>query len=134
MASGAVRCIAVHRLPSPRPNLFRVSPRFDQGRQPRMSEGVYSPGLEGIIAGETQVSTIEGGLQYRGYTIEDLAEHATFEEVAYLLVHGELPKAGELKAFQGRLRAAAHIPTPLVAALRTIPPGAPMMDVVRSGC
>jgi citrate synthase len=98
-----------------------------------MSEGVYSPGLEGIIAGETHISTIEGGLQYRGYAIEDLAEHATFEEVAYLLVHGELPKADELKAFQHRLRDASHVPPPIVAALRTIPPQAPMMDVMRTG-
>ena len=49
------------------------------------------PGLEGVIAGETAISTIAGGLQYRGYSIEDLAEHATFEEVAHLLVHGDLP-------------------------------------------
>jgi len=50
-----------------------------------MSEPIYRPGLEGIIAGETSISTITGGLIYRGYSIEDLAEHATFEEVAYLL-------------------------------------------------
>jgi citrate synthase len=98
-----------------------------------MSEGVFSPGLEGIVAGETQVSTIEGSLQYRGYTIEDLAEHSTFEEVAYLLIHGELPKADELQAFQKRLHEASHVPGPIIAALRTIPPKAPMMDVVRSG-
>ena len=41
-----------------------------------MPEEIYSPGLEGIIAGETAISTIAGGLQYRGYKIEDLAEHA----------------------------------------------------------
>jgi citrate synthase len=98
-----------------------------------MSEGVFSPGLEGIIAGETHVSTIEGSLQYRGYTIEDLAEHSTFEEVAYLLLHGELPKAAELQGFQKRLHDASHVPGPIIAALRTIPPAAPMMDVVRSG-
>ena len=65
-----------------------------------MTEPIYSPGLEGVIAGETAISTIAGGLQYRGYSIEDLAEHATFEEVAYLLLHGELPKASELAAFR----------------------------------
>jgi len=53
-----------------------------------MAEPIYSPGLEGVIAGETAISTIAGGLQYRGYSIEDLAEHATFEEVAHLLLHG----------------------------------------------
>ena len=51
------------------------------------AEAIYSKGLEGIIAGETAVCSIEqGGLWYRGYEIHDLAKHATFEEVAYL--HG----------------------------------------------
>ncbi len=47
-----------------------------------MTDELYRPGLEGIIAGETAVSTINGGLSYRGYSIEDLAAHSTFEEVA----------------------------------------------------
>ncbi len=58
-----------------------------------MPEEIYSPGLEGVIAGETAISTVTGGLSYRGYSIEDLARHGTFEEVAYLLLHGELPAA-----------------------------------------
>jgi citrate synthase len=98
-----------------------------------MPEPIYSPGLEGVIAGETAISTITGGLQYRGYSIEDLAEHATFEEVAHLLVHGELPRAAELAAFRKRLAAAASIPRPLVDLLAKVPAGAPMMDVLRSG-
>ena len=44
-----------------------------------MAEEIYSPGLEGVVAGETAVSTIAGGLSYRGYSIEDLAAQATFE-------------------------------------------------------
>src|SRR6476469_8625396 len=53
---------------------------------------VYSPGLEGVIAGETAISTVTGGLRYRGYPVTELAEKATFDEVAYLLLHGELLK------------------------------------------
>ena len=58
----------------------------------------YSPGLEGVIAGETAISTVEGGLRYRGYPVGELAEHCSFDEVAYLLLHGELPTAKQLKA------------------------------------
>ena len=51
-------------------------------------------GLAGVIVGETAISTVGkagAGLTYRGYSIEDLAQHATFEEVAYLLLYGKLP-------------------------------------------
>ena len=99
-----------------------------------MSEPVYSPGLEGIIAGETAVSTISGGLQYRGYTIEDLAEHAEFEETAYLTLYGELPTADELKAFKKRLAAAAAaVPSDILKILRQLPRTASLMDVMRTG-
>jgi citrate synthase len=98
-----------------------------------MPEPIYSPGLEGVIAGETAISTIAGGLQYRGYSIEDLAEHSTFEEVAYLLLHGELPTASELSSFGQRASKCATIPQPLVDLLGKIPAGVPMMDVMRTG-
>lgn len=98
-----------------------------------MAEPIYSPGLEGVIAGETAISTISGGLQYRGYSIEDLAEHATFEEVAHLLLHGELPKTAELASFRQRLCVGAAIHQPLVELLAKIPGGVPMMDVMRTG-
>jgi citrate synthase len=97
-----------------------------------MAEPIYSPGLEGVIAGETAISTIAGGLQYRGYSIEELAEHAAFEEVAYLLLRGELPKRAELAAFRESLAASARIPEPLVELLAKIPAGVPMMDILRS--
>ena len=69
-----------------------------------MPEEIYSPGLEGVIAGETAISTVTGGLSYRGYSIEELARHGTFEEVAYLLLYGELPKPSELDDFQQAAR------------------------------
>ena len=78
---------------------------------------IYSPGLEGVIAGETAISTVEGGLRYRGYPVGDLCEHCTFDEVAYLLLHGELPNQKELTAFQQRVAAARAIPESLRALL-----------------
>ncbi len=99
-----------------------------------MTEPIYSPGLEGVIAGETAISTVSGGLQYRGYSIEDLARHATFEEVAYLLLYGELPTAEQLDQFQRRLGAAAEVSPAIIETLRKIPPAANGMDVLRSAC
>ncbi|HEX3727932.1 MAG TPA: citrate/2-methylcitrate synthase [Pirellulales bacterium] len=98
-----------------------------------MADEVYSPGLEGVIAGETAISTIAGGLQYRGYSIEDLAASATFEEVSFLLLHGEPPNKAQLAAFRNSLGSSATIPEPLVELLAKIPAGVPMMDVMRSG-
>jgi 2-methylcitrate synthase len=92
----------------------------------------YSPGLEGVVAGETAISTVETGLTYRGYAIEDLAEHSTYEEVAYLVLHGELPNAAETAAFRQRLGAAAVVPPELIETLRRIPATAPTMDVLRT--
>jgi citrate synthase len=98
-----------------------------------MSELPFHPGLEGIIAGETAVSTLAGGLSYRGVAIEELARHAKFDEVAYLLLYGELPKRVELASFRQRLANNAVVPQPFIDALRSIPATAPLMDVMRSG-
>jgi len=92
----------------------------------------YSPGLEGIVAGETAVSTVETGLSYRGYTIEDLGANSNYEEVAYLVLHGELPTTSQIGAFRQRLTEAAHVPAELIATLRSIPKSASTMDVLRS--
>lgn len=99
-----------------------------------MAEPIYSPGLEGVLAGETAISTVVGGLQYRGYSIEDLARSATFEEVAYLLLHGELPTAEQLMEFQQRLSAGAEVAPAIIETLRRIPPTVDSMDVLRSSC
>jgi citrate synthase len=73
--------------------------------------GALDKGLEGVVACSTAISTIAGTtLLYRGYTIEDLAENATFEEVAFLLWFGRLPKAEELERFERELRAAMPLP------------------------
>lgn len=98
-----------------------------------MTELVYSPGLEGIIAGETAISTVDEGLNYRGYSVEELAKHASFEEVAYLILHGELPNSDQLVAFQQRVAEAMNVPAEIIKTLRSIPLSAPMMDVMRTG-
>src|SRR3989475_10227490 len=80
--------------------------------------------LKDVIAAPTAISTIdgvEGKLIYRGYSIEDLAAHTTFEEVAYLLWEGDLPNKSQLKAFKDRLVAGRAIPQVLVDHLRMIP-------------
>jgi citrate synthase len=99
---------------------------------PTGSQEIYSPGLEGVIAGETAISTITGGLRYRGYPVTELAEHATFEEVAYLLLHGELPTTKQLADFRKRIEAASTLPGALSDLLKTTPPEVAPMDVVRS--
>jgi citrate synthase len=97
-----------------------------------MSEPIYSPGLEGVIAGETAVSTFEGGLHYRGYPVGELVENASFDEVAFLLLHGGLPNRFQLASFQRRLAAARSLPHPLLDLLRVLPPAVHPMDVVRT--
>jgi len=93
----------------------------------------YSPGLAGVIAGETDIACVDQGvLLYRGYPIEQLAEKATFEEVAYLLLFGELPKPDQLKSLKATLDKYRPLEPKLINALRDIPKGVAMMDVLRS--
>lgn len=94
-------------------------------------------GLEGIVAGRTALSTVgkDGcGLTYRGYAIEDLAEQTCFEEVAWLLLHGELPTRPQLEGYRQRLASQRGLPAPLRTVLEQLPPTAHPMDVLRTGC
>ena len=94
-------------------------------------------GLAGVTAGNTAIATVgkEGkGLTYRGYSIYDLAEHATFEEVAYLLIYGRLPKQSELDGYKTRLAGLRALPAQLKTVLEQIPKEAHPMDVMRTGC
>jgi 2-methylcitrate synthase len=94
-------------------------------------------GLRGVVAGSTALSTVGAGgdnLRYRGYDVEQLVEHAIYEEVAYLLLYGELPGKSELDAYLKRLRGYRALPAPLVEVLERIPAGAHPMDVLRTGC
>lgn len=81
-------------------------------------------GLEGVVAAETALCDLDGAngrLAYRGYDIDELARLATFEEVAYLLWHGDLPKPAELDALTVALTAAREIPTPVLEAFHLMP-------------
>jgi 2-methylcitrate synthase len=91
-------------------------------------------GLAGIVAGETEISAAGGehNLEYRGYSIYDLAEKASFEEVAYLLLYGNLPDEEELKGFRHRLKQQRDIPASLKEVLERIPKDAHPMDVMRT--
>ena len=90
-----------------------------------MAEGTHLiRGLEGVVAAETELCDLDGArgrLAYRGYDIEDLARQASFEEVAYLLWMGELPKTSELDRFKSELAAARPIPDELVKAFALMP-------------
>ncbi len=105
-----------------------------------MSEKTVLPsttGLRGQSVGTTTVCTVgkEGvGLTYRGYTIEDLAQNASFEEVAHLLIYGALPRQEQLEAFKQRLREKRGLPEALKTTLELIPASAHPMDVLRTGC
>ena len=94
-------------------------------------------GLRGQSAGSTSIATVgkEGvGLTYRGYSIEDLAEHARFEEVAYLLTYGELPPSAQFEDYTTRLQNSRGLPQALRDVLERIPKDAHPMDVLRTGC
>lgn len=94
-------------------------------------------GLAGIVAGQTAIATVgkEGkGLNYRGYSIDDLANHGTFEETAYLLIHGKLPNQQELKAYKQKLERLRGLPAGLQTILEQLPGSAHPMDVLRTGC
>ncbi len=94
-------------------------------------------GLEGIVAGQTAIATVgkEGeGLNYRGYSVNDLADHATFEEVAYLLMYGKLPNVSELNEFKDGLVSRRDIPPALKTVLENMPFSAHPMDVLRTAC
>lgn len=93
-------------------------------------------GLAGVIVGDTAISTVgkEGlDLTYRGYSIHDLAEQSTFEEVAYLLIYGDLPNKRELLAYQEKLMRMRDLPETLRRGLELIPATANPMDVLRTG-
>ena len=96
-----------------------------------------SVALSGVVAGNTAVCTVgQSGndLHYRGYDIAELAAQATFEEVAYLLIHGELPTPVQLTAYHAKLRELRGLPAPVKAVLEQIPGSAQPMDVLRTGC
>ncbi len=93
-------------------------------------------GLAGIIAGRSAIATVgheSAGLTYRGYSINDLARHASFEEVAYLLIYNRLPNRMQLAAYRRKLAGMRHLPDDLKTTLELIPGTTHPMDVMRTG-
>jgi 2-methylcitrate synthase len=94
-------------------------------------------GLRGQSAGETALCTVGKtgtGLTYRGYDISELADGATFEEVAYLILYGELPKQPQIDAYKAKLKKLRALPKSVRDVLEHIPKSAHPMDVMRTGC
>jgi 2-methylcitrate synthase/citrate synthase II len=95
----------------------------------------YSPGLEGVTAGISAISEVNAErneLVYRGYTIQDLVAHCTFDEVAYLLLFGKLPNREELAGFTSEVAAGRAVPPQIYDLYRMFPPGAHPMDTLKA--
>ena len=98
---------------------------------------VKTGGLAGVVAGQSAICTVGMGgvgLNYRGYSIHDLADQASFEEVAFLLIYEKLPTTAELAEFKANLRELRDLPSSLKTILELIPKTAHPMDVLRTGC
>jgi 2-methylcitrate synthase len=101
-----------------------------------MTDKKKTGGLAGVTAGKTALCTVgkEGaGLTYCGYDIYDLADNASFEEVAYLLFNGKLPTRAELDAFIATIKSLRGLPDELKTVLEMVPADAHPMDVLRTG-
>ncbi|HTV49864.1 MAG TPA: 2-methylcitrate synthase [Steroidobacteraceae bacterium] len=95
-----------------------------------------SVALSGVTAGNTALCSVGrtgNDLHYRGYDILEVAEAAEFEEIAYLLIHGELPDAARLSAYKAKLKELRGLPAVVRAALEALPPATHPMDVLRTG-
>ena len=96
-----------------------------------------SVALSGTAAGNTAICTVGrtgNDLHYRGYDILDFAEKAEFEEIAYLLIHGQLPNLAELNGYKAKLKSLRGLPQSVKKALEVIPATAHPMDVMRTAC
>jgi citrate synthase len=94
------------------------------GRGEPLSPQTYGRGLDGLVAGDTAISEIDGRrgrLIYRGFPIEDLVEGASFEEVCFLILHGTMPTPLELESWNSELRRWRHPPRPALEALHRVP-------------
>lgn len=99
------------------------------------NEKPYSPGLEGIAAGITSISEVnpeKQKLTYRGVDIEELAGNSTYEEVAYLILRGELPTKSELSSFTGEMASQRQVPAETYQILNLTPASPDPMDTLRT--
>ncbi|MCL4389397.1 citrate synthase/methylcitrate synthase [Candidatus Marsarchaeota archaeon] len=92
-------------------------------------------GLDGVYIAESTICKVDGAvgrLYYRGYSIGEIAENSTYEEVAYLLIHGRLPKAAELEEFSKRLKAERDLPAEVVRIIQQSAGKSDPMDILRT--
>jgi 2-methylcitrate synthase len=95
-----------------------------------------SVALSGVTAGDTALSTVGrsgNDLHYRGYDIHDLAKNCEFEEVAYLILYGELPSKSKLAEYKNRLANLRDLPSQVKTILENLPKNTHPMDVIRTG-
>jgi len=95
----------------------------------------FKAGLEDVVACSSEIcylDGVEGVLRYRGYSIEELAEHSTFEEVAYLMWYGRLPGKIEFEAFLDGFTGSTELPTETTMILRMFPRTATPMEMLRT--
>ncbi len=95
----------------------------------------YAKGLEGVIAAETHICKIDGEkgkLYYYGYSIEDLVEHCSFEEITYLLLYKELPTKEKYEEFSQRMRQSRALKKPIIDMIRNFPEKAHPMELLQS--
>ncbi len=100
-----------------------------------MSTAVVGKGLAGVVAANSGICWIDGDagvLAYRGIDIHELAEKSTFEEITYLLWFGRLPRRAELEEFSKRLSDARQLDPKIIDLLRSFPPSATPMEVLRT--
>lgn len=100
-----------------------------------MANPSYAKGLEGVIAAESKICRIDGQkgkLYYMGYSIEDLAAHCTYEEVTYLLLHGELPTQTQLEDFTKKMRASRDLAPPIREMIKNFPADSHPMELLQS--
>lgn len=98
---------------------------------------VYSPGLEGVIAGKSAICTVGrtgDDLRYRGYSVTELSRNnVPWDEIAYMLIYNRRASADEIAKWRAEIKAARKLPRPLIDALRSIPADSQPMDVLRTG-
>jgi citrate synthase len=100
-----------------------------------MANVEYAKGLEGVIAAESKICRIDGEkgtLHYLGYSIEDLVEHTSFEEVTYLLLYGQLPTSEQLDGFRERMRSARDLKPPIIQMIKSFPRDSHPMELLQS--
>jgi 2-methylcitrate synthase len=111
-------------------------PENQLSTQPAAPKPKKSVALSGVIAGNTALSTVGrtgNDLHYRGYDILEIADCASFEEIAHLLVHERLPNKAELATYNAKLKSMRALPVDVKTVLETLPPSTHPMDVMRTG-